>query len=71
METMIADSSQPPARHRRHGDSPDAPPAGGAPAERRFSAGALFGSSREVIIELAGVDYRLRITSNGKLVLNK
>lgn len=40
-------------------------------AGRRIPASALFGPEREVIIELEGVDYRLRITSNGKLVLNK
>ena len=68
---MITDSSQPPSRHRGHGDSPDPASSGNVPEERRFSAAALFGSSREVIIELQGVDYRLRITSNGKLVLNK
>ena len=31
----------------------------------------LFGRSREVILELAGVRYRLRITLRNKLILQK
>ncbi len=31
----------------------------------------LFGSAREVIINHLGVEYRLRRTRNGKLLLNK
>jgi hemin uptake protein HemP len=44
-----------------------------APAEppRVLSADALFEGAREVLIELDGVRYRLRITRRGKLILQK
>jgi hemin uptake protein HemP len=38
---------------------------------RRVSAQELMGSHRELIIEHDGQTYRLRITSNGKLILTK
>ena len=34
-------------------------------------AESLFGEKREVLIELDGVRYRLRITRRGKLILQK
>ena len=37
----------------------------------RYKASELFGGTTEVIIELEEVEYRLRITSNGKLILTK
>ena len=37
----------------------------------RFSCQQLFGMQNEIIIEHQGEDYRLRITSNGKLILTK
>jgi len=37
----------------------------------RIDAQTLFGSCREVIVTLQGNDYRLRITSKGKLILTK
>lgn len=40
-------------------------------ALRRISAVELFAGSREVIVEHEGQYYRLRITSNGKLILTK
>ena len=44
----------------------------GAEAQvRRVEVGALFGDAREVIILHRGEDYRLRITSNDKLILTK
>lgn len=42
----------------------DAPP-------ELISANTLFRGAREVIIEFRGTRYRLRITSNGKLILTK
>lgn len=42
----------------------DAPP-------ELISATALFRGAREVIIEFRGIRYRLRITSNDKLILTK
>lgn len=38
---------------------------------RLVSAADLFGDAREVIVEHDGQHYRLRITSNGKLILTK
>jgi hemin uptake protein HemP len=51
---------------------------GEAAAESGATAGppkldsrSLFGGQREIIIEHDGADYRLRVTSNGKLILTK
>lgn len=38
---------------------------------RRVTASQLLGDAREIIIEHDGHDYRLRITSNNKLILTK
>jgi hemin uptake protein HemP len=38
---------------------------------RHISAVDLFAGAREVILEHDGQRYRLRITSNGKLILTK
>jgi len=40
-------------------------------SERRISSAELFGGAREVLIEHSGVLYRLRHTSQGKLILTK
>lgn len=41
-------------------------------AERpRFNSAVLLGGAREVIIEHAGEEYRLRLTNQGKLILTK
>ena len=40
-------------------------------SRNRISSQQLFASQNEVIIEHNGEDYRLRITSNGKLILTK
>lgn len=37
----------------------------------RWTSKALFAGAREVIIEHAGVEYRLRLTSQDKLILTK
>ena len=52
----------------------DQPPTGtgeGAPGVRRLRVAELLGNSREAILEHEGQDYRLRITSNRKLILTK
>ncbi len=41
------------------------------PVRRRISSHALFDSANELVIEHAGDEYRLRITSQGKLILTK
>ncbi|WP_113772044.1 hemin uptake protein HemP [Kiloniella litopenaei] len=43
---------------------------GSAPMPR-VSAEALMQNTREIVIEYQGSDYRLRITSNNKLILTK
>jgi hemin uptake protein HemP len=42
----------------------------GAPT-RRLTTEALLAGAREVILEHRGEHYRLRVTSNGKLILTK
>lgn len=43
-----------------------------APALRqRLNSADLFGAAREVVIEHAGEEYRLRLTRQGKLILTK
>ncbi|WP_256386276.1 hemin uptake protein HemP [Kiloniella sp. EL199] len=37
----------------------------------RVSAETLMQNNREIVIEYQGSDYRLRITSNNKLILTK
>ncbi|MGZ5051949.1 MAG: hemin uptake protein HemP [Methylobacter sp.] len=42
------------------------------PAPRlRLQSAELFGSAREIVIEHAGQEYRLRLTRQGKLILTK
>jgi hemin uptake protein HemP len=56
------------------GDGPDSEDrrrdAGGG-GSRRVKVSDLLGHDREVILEHAGQDYRLRVTSKGKLILTK
>ena len=44
---------------------------GALPTLRRHSVRDLLGGEREAILEHDGQNYRLRITSNGKLILTK
>lgn len=44
---------------------------GGGARSRHIKVSELLGSEREVILEHAGQEYRLRITSKGKLILTK
>ncbi|MGH8558626.1 MAG: hemin uptake protein HemP [Methylococcales bacterium] len=45
---------------------------GKTPALRPYLHSAeLFGAAREVVIEHAGQEYRLRLTRQGKLILTK
>lgn len=39
--------------------------------KRRVSSGELMAGQKELLIEHAGEEYRLRITSKGKLILTK
>ena len=41
----------------------------GIDAVRRFSSTALLQGERQIVIEHAGREYRLRVTSQGKLIL--
>lgn len=38
---------------------------------RKISSRQLFATQNEIVIEHMGEEYRLRITSNGKLILTK
>ena len=42
-----------------------------APIELRVRVSELLAGTRQAILEHNGQDYRLRITSNGKLILTK
>ena len=42
-----------------------------APERRRFSSRELFGTQNEIVIDHHDEEYRLRITSNSKLILTK
>lgn len=42
-----------------------------ATSRRIISSQSLFGEQREVVIEHGGEEYRLRVTSNKKLILTK
>jgi hemin uptake protein HemP len=52
--------------HLRH-----SPAVEGAVPRKRLSSRELFGAMREVVIDHVGEEYRLRITSQGKLILTK
>lgn len=47
------------------------PPSETGTSRRRFDSRQLFLSQNEIIIDHQGEEYRLRITSNGKLILTK
>lgn len=47
------------------------PAAGEDVKVRRWRLEDLLGGARETVIEHEGQDYKLRITSNGKLILTK
>jgi hemin uptake protein HemP len=56
------------------GDGPDSEDRRGdavGGGSRRIKVSDLLGRDREVILEHAGQDYRLRVTSKGKLILTK
>jgi len=42
-----------------------------ASTPHKIKAGDLFGEKTEILIDHEGVEYRLRITSNDKLILTK
>jgi hemin uptake protein HemP len=44
---------------------------GSEPVRQRLHSAELFGTAREVVIEHAGEEYRLRLTRQGKLILTK
>jgi hemin uptake protein HemP len=46
-------------------------PSTSPPKPRRIGTAELMGDARELVIEHGGEEYRLRITSNGKLILTK
>lgn len=57
--------------HLNEGSIKSTPLDGRAPRKPSISSGELMGNSRELIILHAEDQYRLRITSTGKLILTK
>lgn len=60
----------PPRSKTANNSCPDNGPAQGSAAPI-IRARSLFGRHRELFIEHAGAQYRLRITQNNKLILTK
>ena len=58
-----SDKADPQSRH--------SPAAESAAPRKRLNSRELFGPMREVVIDHVGEEYRLRITSQGKLILTK
>lgn len=56
---------------RGSGDPRPAAPEGDSAGLRRLPLEAILDGRREVIIQHRGEDYRLRLTSNDKLLLTK
>ncbi len=54
-----------------HSPSRPQPTVPDSPSARRVTAAELFAGARELRIALAGEEYRLTITRNGKLILTK
>ena len=52
-------------------DNRPEPPKAGRVQPVRLQASELLSGHREVILEHDGQEYRLRLTSNGKLILTK
>jgi len=60
------------AEDHRYGDATDAPANAQHNASKvRVLVSELLAGGREAILEHDGMDYRLRITANGKLILTK
>jgi len=51
-------------------DTPKRPVRPGPPI-RRIAIGEILGGGREAVLLHDGIEYRLRLTSNGKLILTK
>lgn len=64
---MVTSKPSVPTGARRPGERPARP----AAPPRKVSTEALLLGRSEVIIEHRGDEYRLRVTSNGKLLLTK
>jgi hemin uptake protein HemP len=59
------------SQNARSDDEDDDDRTGGDQQPKVIRAEELFGGTREIWIDLAGVRYRLRITKRGKLILQK
>lgn len=54
----------------KDGEVPGARRSGQEPLPE-YDTGTLFAGRREIVIRHAGADYRMKITKQGKLILNK
>ena len=59
VEAEKKDADAPAARHPGQDTFPE------------YDTGTLFAGRREIVIRHAGADYRMKITKQGKLILNK
>ena len=64
---LPTEAGTPAASEDRNQNAPDAP----SDRVRAVASEDLFQGQRELLIEHAGETYRLRLTRNGKLILNK
>ncbi len=62
----MSDSSRP---DRQDGGTPLASPS--AKEKSRITSDELFSGGKELVIDHAGEEYRLRLTSKGRLILTK
>lgn len=60
-----------PAKRETDSASRPAPRRAGPAPVRRVTSDDLMGANGQMIIRHAGADYRLRVTSKGKLILTK
>ncbi len=65
---MTAHRGKPGAPHGRAGDPPGSERAQTRPA---ITSAELLGERSEVVIDHKGMQYRLKVTRQGKLILNK
>lgn len=63
--------SQPFQHDHSAGESAPVPTVHKSGVLRRWASATLFEGAREIIIEHAGVEYRLRLTNQDKLILTK
>jgi hemin uptake protein HemP len=59
------------AQEPAHASPPDRSPTAASTAAQRIDSHRLLAGGRELVIDHAGQEYRLRLTRNDKLILTK